>query len=29
MQFVCAMEELVNAVSNVQRAVAAKSNIPA
>ncbi len=29
MQFVCAMDDLVNAVSNVQRAVAAKSAIPA
>lgn len=29
MQFTCAMEQLVSAVSNVQRAVAAKSAVPA
>lgn len=29
MQFTCALEDLMNAVSNVQRAVAAKSTIPA
>ncbi len=29
MQFMCSLEELVQAVSNVQRAVAAKSTIPA
>ena len=29
MQFTCAMEDLVSAVSNVQRAVAAKSAVPA